>query len=154
MRRFGLARYLKTNSGVFAFRTETARELMEACRRCFLEEAQPRLRWSILRGAWLGDEIAFGVVGGRMGWGTFPPPAPMYWPFEFPGLDLDHPPKPLLHLIWPPEPELLERLLRDMRRRREEAAVAGSGEAMWREEVRKLQRMRSRRRMLERIGWW
>lgn len=154
MRRFGLQRYLKTNSGVFAFRTAPAVEIMDACRTCFLEEARPRLRGSILLGRWLGDEIAFGIVGGRRGLGTLPPPHVMYWPHEFETLDLGHPAKPLLHLIWPPTAEVLETLLRGMRERRERAGIGGSGEAHWRAEVEKLHAMARRRRLLERIGWW
>lgn len=154
MRRFDLERYLKTNSGIFCFRTEPAREIMEACRRCFLEEARPRLVWSILLGRWLGDEIAFGIVGGRRALGTLPPPHPMYWPHEFEALDLERPTKPLLHFIWPPPPLVLEALLADMRERRARAGVGGSGEDHWRAEVAELRRMARRRRLLERIGWW
>src|SRR6056297_2063245 len=48
MRRFGLDHYLKTNSGIFCFRTEAALEIMEACLVTFLEEIRPRLRGGIL----------------------------------------------------------------------------------------------------------
>ena len=154
MRKFGLERYLKTNSGIFSFRKGPAMGIMEECRRCFLEEARPHLRWSILLGRWLGDEIAFGIVGGRRGLGTLPPPAPMYWPHEFDALDLDRPAKPLLHFIWPPPPAVLERLLDEMRGRRERAGVRAGGETQWRAEIVKLESMRKRRRLLERIGWW
>jgi len=154
MKRFGLQRYLKTNSGIFCFRREPALDIMEACRTCFLEEARPRLKWSILLGRWLGDEIAFGIVGGRNGLGTLPAPAPMYWPQEFDAIDLDAPAKPLLHFIWPPSEALLERLLEDMRSRRRTAGVPGDAEAAWRGEVVKLKAMKRRRLWLERIGWW
>lgn len=154
MERFALDRYLKTNSGVFAFRTEPAVEVMEAWRRCFLEEVRPRLRWSLLRGAWLGDEIAIGVVGGRLGLGTLRPPHVMYWPHEFEELDLDRPSKPLLHFIWPPPDAVLERILDEMAARRRVAGVAVGSAVHWRDEVEKLRRMRRRRRLLERVGWW
>ena len=62
MRRFGLDRYLKTNSGLFCFRRSAALEIMEDCRDCYLNEVLPSLRWSALLGRWLGDEIAFGIV--------------------------------------------------------------------------------------------
>lgn len=154
MERFDLRRYLKTNSGVFAFRREPAVEVMEAWRRCFLEELRPRLRWSMLRGAWLGDEIAIGVVGGRMGLGTLPPPHVMYWPHEFADLDLDAPSKPLLHFIWPPPDAVFTRLMAEMAERRREAGVPGDASSAWWAEVQKLKRMRTRRRILERVGWW
>jgi hypothetical protein len=154
MRRFELERYLKTNSGVFAFRRDPAREIMEAFLRCFEDEARPRLRWPLLRGAWLGDEIAIGIVGGRLGLATLGAEHPMYWPSEFESIDPDRPSKPLLHFIWPPNAALLERLLEDMRRRRRERGVGGDGAPAWRAEVRELEKMKRRRLLLERLGWW
>ncbi len=154
IRRFGLDSYLKTNSGVFAFRKEPAIEVMEAFRACHEDELKRGLRWSILLGRWLGDEIAIGVVGGRRGLSPLPFPNTMYWPQEFDSIDLAAPSKPLLHFIWPPSDALLEELLSCMRERRERAGVGGSGEAHWRAEVESLERMKRRRRLLERIGWW
>jgi hypothetical protein len=154
MRKFGLESYLKTNSGVFCFRREPAVEVMEAFRTCHEEEARPRLRGSILLGRWLGDEIAIGIVGGRLGLCSMPFPNTMYWPQEFDSIDLEHPTKPLLHFIWPPSPELFEELLEGMRRRRAGAGVGGSAEEHWRAEARSLEHMKRRRRLLERMGWW
>jgi hypothetical protein len=154
MERFDLERYLKTNSGIFAFQREPALEIMDAFLRCFEDEARPRLRWSLLRGAWLGDEIAIGIVGGRLELGTLQAEQPMYWPAEFASIDPDNPSKPLLHFIWPPEPPLLERLLGEMLDRRRARGVGGDGRAAWRAEVRQLRKMRRRRRLLERMGWW
>ena len=152
MGQFALERYMKTNSGLFCFRRSAALEIMEECLDCFLHEARPRLRWRILLGRWLGDEIAFGIVGGRRRLGTLPVPSPMYWPQEFAALDLDAPTKPLLHLIWPPEPHVVDALVEQAGARREAAGVPGDAEAHWRDEVRELQRMARRRRFAERIG--
>jgi hypothetical protein len=154
MRRFDLDHYLKTNSGLFCFRREPGVQIMEECLECYLHEARPRLRWSLLFGRWLGDEIAFGIVGGRRGISTFPDPSPMYWPTEFATLDLDRPTKPLLHMIWPPPPETLDHLVATTRERRRAAGVCGDGEQQWREEVRHLERMADRRRFLEILRWW
>jgi hypothetical protein len=154
MRIFGLDRYLKTNSGIFCFRTEPAREILDACLECFVNEVRPKLRGGILRGGWIGDEIGFGVVGGRMRLGTLPFPHPMYWPQEFAHIDLAHPAKPLLHFIWPPEPATLERLLADVGRRREAAGVPGRSHSHWIEEVDSLRKMAWRRRLLERMRVW
>src|SRR5690606_3532863 len=88
MRRFGLDRYLKTNSGVFCFRTGPARAVMDQCLDTYLNEVRPKLRGGVLRGGWVGDEIGFGVVGGRLRLGTLPLPHAMYWPQEFAALDL------------------------------------------------------------------
>ena len=151
MRRFGLERYLKTNSGLFCFRRAPTLAVMEECLACYLHEARPKLRWSILTGAWLGDEIAFGIVGGRRGIDTLPEPSPMYWPPEFADLDLARPSKPLLHLIWPPPAPTLEVMLRGTRERRRAADVPGDGASHWLEEVRRLERMADRRRLWERV---
>ena len=154
MRRFGLDTYLKTNSGLFCFRREAALQIMEECLECYLHEARPKLRWELLFGRWLGDEICFGVVGGRRGLQTFGEPSPMYWPPEFATLDLEHPTKPLLHMIWPPREETLTALVEGARMRRKTAGVCGDGEADWRAEVRHLERMADRRRFLELLRWW
>ncbi len=154
MKRFGLESYLKTNSGIFCFRREPAVEVMEAFRACYVEEARPALRGSLLLGRWLGDEIAIGIVGGRLGLCSLPFPDTMYWPQEFDTIDLANPSKPLLHFVWPPSHELLEALLDGMRERRAKAGIGGSAEEHWRAEARSLERMKRRRRLLERIGWW
>jgi len=154
MRRFGLDRYLKTNSGVFCFRTGPARAVMDQCLDTYLNEVRPKLRGGVLRGGWVGDEIGFGVVGGRLRLGTLPLPHAMYWPQEFAALDLDRPAKPLLHFIWPPSPPVLERLLRDVERRRAEAGVPSGGHEHWLGEVESLRKMARRRRMLERLRIW
>jgi hypothetical protein len=146
MRRFGLDRYLKTNSGLFCFRREPALELMDECLRCYVEEARPRLRWQILLGGWLGDEIGFGIVGGRRGIATLPEPGPMYWPAELAGLDLDRPAKPLLHMIGPLPAPVLDAMLAGTRARRQAAGIGGDAETHWVEEVRRLERRMGRRR--------
>jgi len=154
MVQFDLDHYLKTNSGVFCFRREAAVGIMDECRRCFLEEARPRLKREIVLGRWLGDEIGFGIVGGRLGLGTLPEPHAMYWPQEFDDIDLADPSKPLLHFIWPPRTPLLEQLLADMRGRRETAGLPVVSAEIWRAEVVKLERMKRRRGLAERIGLW
>jgi hypothetical protein len=152
MVRFGLDRYLKTNSGLFCFRKPGAVEIMEECLRCYLTEARPALRGSILMGRWLGDEIAFGIVGGRRRVGTLPQPAPMYWPREIERLDLEEPTKPLLHMLWPLPGAVLERLVADSVARRRQAGVPGDGGAHWRREARSLEWMARRHRLRDRLA--
>jgi hypothetical protein len=155
IRRFGLDTYLKTNSGLFCFRRSAALEIMEECRACYVDEVVKRLRWTTLFGKWLGDELAFGIVGGRRKLGTLPLPHAMYWPEEFPSLDLEHPAKPLLHMIWPPQQETLEALLDAVAARRAQAGVPDGREgAHWREEVKRLGRLSRRRRIFGRVGWY
>ncbi|MGE0160291.1 MAG: hypothetical protein AB7T31_12845 [Gemmatimonadales bacterium] len=148
IRRFGLATYLKTNSGLFCFRREPALAIMEACLACHTDEVL-RLRWMTLfglSGKWLGDELAFGIVGGRRGLGTLPKPDAMYWPEEIAALDLRRPGKPLLHMLWPLEAEQLDQLVEGTAARRRAAGVPGDAAAHWREESRRLERLRKRRR--------
>ncbi len=152
MERFGLERYMKTNSGIFCFRRSGALEVMEECLECFVHEARPMLRWHLLLGRWLGDEIAFGIVGGRRNLGMLPTPSPMFWPQEFPAIDLSAPARPLLHFIWPPPPHVVDALIEGMAARRAAAGVPGNAERHWRDEVRELERMARRRRVAERLG--
>ena len=108
----------------------------------------PQLRWSRFLGRWLGDELAFGIVGGRRRLGTLPKPDHMFWPNELQRLDLSNPEKSLLHMIWPLASGTLEALMRQTSARRAAAGVPGSAETHWREEVRRLQWMVFRQRLL------
>ena len=148
IRRFGLERYLKTNSGFFCFRRSAALEIMEECRECYLNEVLPALRWTRFLGRWLGDELAFGIVGGRRGLATLPKPDHMFWPHELRRLDLANPEKSLLHMIWPLATHTLDTLMSQTAARRAAAGVPGNAEAHWRDEVRKLQWMVFRQRLL------
>jgi hypothetical protein len=135
--RFDLPWYLKSNSGVFYFRREPALEIMDACLACHRDEI---LR--TLRGGFLGDELAFGVVGGRRGLATFPSPGPMFWPAEFAKIDLGRPKHPVLHFLAPLAPATLDALVRDADRRRREAGVPGSAAPHWHLEQRQVGRQR------------
>jgi len=148
IRRFGLDTYLKTNSGFFCFRRSAAMQIMDECRECYLTEVLPGLRWSRILGRWLGDELAFGIVGGRRKLGTLPKPGHMLWPNELRRLDLSNPEKSLLHMIWPLASGTLETLMSQTSARRAAAGVPGDAEAHWREEVRRLQWMVYRQRLL------
>lgn len=152
MTRFGLDRYLKTNSGLFCFRKPAAIEIMDDCLKCYLTEARPALRGSILMGRWLGDEIAFGIVGGRRRLGTLPPPAPMYWPREIEQIDLRRPTKPLLHMLWPLPEVALEALVADTIARRRQAGIPGDSGLHWRKEARSLEWMARRHRIRDRLA--
>ena len=151
MTRFGLDRYLKSNSGLFCFRKSSALDIMEECYNCYVHEARPALRGSIVLGRWVGDEIAFGIVGGRRRLSTLPEPAPMYWPREIEGLDLGRPTKPLLHMLWPLPDEALERLVEVTAARRLAAGLPGDTEH-WRTEGRSLKWMARRHRLRNRLA--
>ncbi|MGE0159564.1 MAG: exostosin family protein [Gemmatimonadales bacterium] len=151
MSRFGLDRYLKSNSGLFCFRKSSALEIMDECFNCYVHEARPALRGSIVLGRWVGDEIAFGIVGGRRRLSTLPQPAPMYWPREIERLDLVSPTKPLLHMLWPLPDAALERLVETTAARRRLAGLPGDTEH-WRTEARSLKWMARRHRLRDRLA--
>jgi hypothetical protein len=69
----------------------------------------------------------------------------MYWPEEFTTLDLRRPTKPLLHMLWPLEPEQLAQLVEGTELRRRAAGVPGDAGAHWRQESRRLERSTRRR---------
>lgn len=140
MERFGLERYLKTNSGIFAFRRSDALGFMEECLETYVDEVRPGLRWQIVLGRWVGDEITFGVVGGRRNVEVLPGPGPMLWPPEIEELDLDRPDRPLLHLIHPPPEPVTRTLVTRTTARRERAGVPSNGQRHLLEEITKLER--------------
>ncbi len=154
MQRFDLEHYLKTNSGFFAFRKAPAEEIMRECLRCFIDEARPKLTWSLLLGGWLGDEIAIGIVGGRRELRPLPKPAEMYWPAEFDSIDPERPTKPLLHFIWPLPARTFTELMRVAEDRRDAAGVPWPGAGHWVVEQAKLERMARRERWMERLRIW
>jgi hypothetical protein len=57
-------------------------------------------------------------------------------------------------MIWPPEPETLEALLRDAEDRRRKAAVPTVDGVHWRQEVRRLARLSRRQRIFGRRAWY
>ena len=148
IRKFDLDGYLKCNGGVFYFRGTEGRLLLEECLATYVDEVLPRLSvgpWPALGiplrgwlGGFLGAELAFGIVGGRRGFGTFPHPGPMYWPGELAELDPRKPWKPVCHWIGPLRREAFQHLLEETRRRRREAGVRDSGTAHWEAEDRRL----------------
>lgn len=123
MRRFALDRYLKVNSGVLHLRRDGAAEAMEECLRCWSEEIRPALESRLRPWRFLGDELAFGVVGGRRRFDTFGHPGPMYWAPELRALDPQRPTKPILHFIAPVPRATLETLLAGVRDRRRAAGL-------------------------------
>ena len=138
IRELALRAYFKTNSGVFHFRREGGREALEACLLCHQDEVLSRLARRLRPWRYLGDELAFGVVGGRRGFEAFRGRGPMYWPHEIRALDPVRPTKPVLHFIAPIPAATLEALLDGVRHRRREAGLDPEGSvACWRQEARK-----------------
>lgn len=139
-RRFQLDHYLKSNSGLFAFRAGPGRMFLEACLQTYVWEVRPSLRRSRYFRRWIGDEIAIGIVGGRIGTDVFPPPGPMFWPEEFDEIDLGRPTKPLFHFLRRPPSHLFQQILEETGSRRRAAGLEDVGGNHWKEEAAKLGR--------------
>lgn len=131
--RFGIDAYLKSNSGVFYFRKSTAVPLFEECLTLYLEEILPKLR-----GGFLGDELAFALVGGKHRLTTFPQPGPILWRQELARLDVDRPEKPVMHMIAPIPRDTMRRLMADVEERRRKAGLPGGSSVHWRWKMRKV----------------
>ena len=137
MRRLGLRAYLKSNSGVFHVRRAGGAEALAACVRCHREEVS-RLPTRLRPWRYLGDELAFGVVGGRLGLGTFSGPGPMYWAPEILTLDPERPTKPILHFIASVPRRTLDAVLEGVRARRRAAGIDPDASlAVWRWKARR-----------------
>lgn len=132
-KRFGVDAYLKSNSGVFYFRRTAAVPLLEECLTLYLEEILPKLR-----GGFLGDELAFALVGGKHRLATFPEPGPIFWRQELARLDPERPEKPVMHMIAPIPRWAMRRLLDDVERRRREAGLPSGSSAAWRWKMRRV----------------
>ena len=132
-RRFGVDAYLKSNTGVFYFRKSAAVPILEECLELYVEEILPKLR-----GGFLGDELAFALVGGRRRLATFPEPGPIFWRDELARLDPERPQKPVMHMIAPIPRDAMRRMLADVERRRRDAGLPTGSSAHWRWKMRKV----------------
>ncbi|MEX2526954.1 MAG: hypothetical protein WEA09_04890 [Gemmatimonadota bacterium] len=135
MQRLQLSRYFKSHSGAFHLRRAGAIPLMEACLECYINEILP-LRSLFRPWRFLGDELGFGVVGGRRGFDAFQGPSPIFWGKEILELNPEAPLRPILHFIGPVPSLTLEHLLEGVRRRRREVGLPEEASvAIWRAEA-------------------
>lgn len=135
---FALERYFDNHSGAFVFRREAA-PFLEACFDVYANALfTPRRR---LRG-FVGDELAFGIVGGRRGVARMREPYPVLWDAELAALRPYETSKPLCHFIGSPSSAALDWLMDDMRRRRAERGLPQRSEAAWRRKASRTLRKR------------
>lgn len=126
MRKYRLSRYLKSNSGAFYFERDAGQRIAELCLRCYREEILPSLR-----GGLLGDEIAFGIVGGREGLSVFNG-SPMLWEDELAAFDPRIPAeKPFLHFISAISLKGLHWATRRIEERRLQRGLPGGSSKHW-----------------------
>lgn len=77
-RRFGLASYLKSNSGILGMRTQEAISIQET-----IAAAARYFRWKrLLGGGYLSDEILHGICAEQLQIDVFRTPLPMAWSLE------------------------------------------------------------------------
>lgn len=123
MQEFNLNRYLKTNSGCFAFMTHQAQSLFAECVTTF-EALQDNQKFE-----WLGDELAFGIVGGRHKLPRFALPSPMIWdPVK---LQVGDTSTPIFHYISDTAPATLEWLYAGILERRRAAGISTRKARVW-----------------------
>lgn len=130
-REFGLPRYFKASSAVFSFEREAGREILGA--------AFAAYRRAFRQTRWLGDEIGFALAARDLvardhpiDIPIFEHPWPLIWAHQLEDLDLDAPPAPLFHAFDSVPPALLDRLMRDVVRRRRERGLPARSEDCWR----------------------
>jgi hypothetical protein len=112
MRRFGIERYVKSNSGLIYFRRKTGRSVADAAMRVFREAFDPRMNC---------DETLLGIVAGKIDIGVIRPPLPMpWWPGELEPGDTRY---TLIHMMDRVKPETMRWLMDGVRRRRAAAGL-------------------------------
>ncbi len=131
IRTFRLDGYLKNHSGVFAFRPAETKEIADELLSCYRDEVLQRLRLGKL-----GDELAFGIVGARRGFGQLVS-HPMNWKLERLRPPFD---APVVHLIGVLPPPTFRTLCDAARARRRDAGLPDRGDAHWRWKLDRVRR--------------
>lgn len=130
MKRYRLERYFDNHSGAFAFEVNHGRSFLRDGADVYMREMADLQRWAWLRH--IGDELAFGIVGGRRGVTIMSEPFPVYWPRELQALTPDNPWKPLCHFHTAPSAVALDWMMREVGERRRAKGFAEGSEPIWR----------------------
>jgi len=125
---FELEQYLKTNSGVFAFKKSLSQDIFESCAEVYDELLY---RKSKIGEGWIGDEIAFGVVGGRLKIPFFKSPSPMMWPEQLLKLQPGDISTPICHFIGEIPNPALKWLVGNCRARRFQSGITPISATHW-----------------------
>jgi hypothetical protein len=142
MRRYALERYFINHSGAFAFETSHGRTFLAEGLKVYLDEMADLQRWSRFRH--IGDELAFGIVGGRRGVNIMREPFPIYWSNELATLASSHRWKPLCHFHDAPADGALAWMMRDVATRREARGFPQVSETHWRAKAESCRRRNAR----------
>lgn len=142
MKRYGLDRYFVNHSGSFAFETVHGRAFLRDGLEVYLREMADLQRWSRFRH--IGDELAFGIVGGRRGVTIMSEPFPIYWQIELAALTSDQRWKPLCHFHDSPAPSALDWMMREVGERRRAHGFPLTSERLWRQKAELCRRRNAR----------
>lgn len=134
---FGLERYFDNHSGAFTFERDYGRALLGECFDVYVNALYKP--WRRLRGR-VGDELAFGIVGGRRGMARMREPYPVLWTAELAALRPHDTHKPLCHFIASPAPAALDWLMAEVTSRRQARGLPLGSEAVWRGKARRSDR--------------
>lgn len=135
---FALSTYFDNHSGAFYFEREHARPVLREC----LDVYRALFRWRRRLRGMVGDEIAFGIVGGRRRMQRMHEPYPVLWAKELLALRPGDAPKPLCHFHAPPSEAALDWLMHEVARRRSAAGLREDSTMYWRAKAVRSLRMR------------
>lgn len=129
---FSLQTYFRNHSGAFGFERAYGRRFLSQCYETYVNRlytVERRLK------GFVGDELAFGVVGGQMPLSIMRQPFPVYWPDELIALEVGRYPKPFCHFIAPIAAGTLDTLMAEVGTRREQHGIAGNSTKIWRQKA-------------------
>jgi hypothetical protein len=129
---FGLSRYLWTNSGLFMFKNDQAKQIFKECYDFYISGIKKHPQY--MRGN-LPDELVFGIVGAAHPVGFIGSPRPMPDPEDIPLMTPTDSKWPLIHLIGRPSDEFMDHLVSEMARRRRERGFPVVSEKIWRQKA-------------------
>lgn len=148
-RAFGLSHFFASHSAFFGFQRHQTRGFFAEAKRIYLDELFRR-PW--LRRGMVGDEICFGVVGGRYGMARMVTPYPVMWNKDLKALTPGRPTGPLAHFHAAPSPDGLDWLMDGVIARREAAGLALGSDAAWRRKSARSEARRNIRTLYDRIA--
>ena len=149
MQRYGLERYFINHSGAFAFETTHGRAFLREGLDVYLHEMADLQRWARFRH--IGDELAFGIVGGRRGVTIMREPFPIYWSNELAELTTAHRWKPLCHFHDAPAPAALDWMMHEVGARRRARGFPLRSEPHWRAKAESCRKRNARGEWLMRL---
>ncbi|MEZ4288870.1 MAG: hypothetical protein R3A47_12205 [Polyangiales bacterium] len=126
--RFGLEKYFKNNASVFYVDLESGAPWMYEAFEIYRDEILPGTKWP-------GDELAFGVLGGRHAIHSMLERSPIMWREQIESWQPGKHCAPVFSAIATPPEETVHWLVKQIAERRQNAGVAMRSEPMWRGKV-------------------